>query len=121
MIITFTNTKGGTGKSNLSAHLAIWLHERGIKVALLDTDHEQATSSNWVRLAEPEPEQAFVVACHFGVGYETLVNHLAYGLREIRSSLAERLSSSDWSRFIHELRTQDRLGSRSLRWCRIPR
>jgi len=43
-------------------------------------------------IANPEPEQAFVVACHFGVGYETLVNHLAYGLRELRSSLAERLT-----------------------------
>src|SRR4051812_27240908 len=29
------------------------------------------------------PEQLFTVACHFGVGYLTLVNHLAYGLREI--------------------------------------
>jgi len=42
-------------------------------------------------IAAPEPEQAFVVACHFGVGYETLVNHLAYGLREIGTALAERL------------------------------
>ena len=53
MIITITNTKGGTGKSNLSAHLAIWLYERGISVALLDADHEQLTSSTWLKLAEP--------------------------------------------------------------------
>jgi chromosome partitioning protein len=53
VIITFTNTKGGTGKSNLSAHLAIWLYERGVNVALLDTDHEQVTSSTWIRRAEP--------------------------------------------------------------------
>ena len=35
-------------------------------------------------------DQIFVVACHFGVGYLTLVNHLAYGLREIdRSRVAD--------------------------------
>jgi Zn-dependent peptidase ImmA (M78 family) len=39
----------------------------------------------------PQPEQVFVVACHFGVGYQTLVNHLSYGLREIRTAQAEQL------------------------------
>jgi chromosome partitioning protein len=53
MIITITNTKGGTGKSNLSAHLAIWLRERRISVALLDTDVDQCTSSIWLKKAEP--------------------------------------------------------------------
>jgi hypothetical protein len=48
------------------------------------------TSRGW-SIAAPEPEQAFIVACHFGVGYLTLVNHLAYGLRAIRSALAEQL------------------------------
>src|SRR5262245_32908607 len=47
-------------------------------------------SRGWA-IANPQPEQAFVVACHFGVGYLTLVNHLAYGLREIRPALAEQL------------------------------
>jgi chromosome partitioning protein len=53
MIITITNTKGGTGKSNLSAHLAVWLFERTFSVALLDTDVDQCTSSTWLKLAEP--------------------------------------------------------------------
>jgi IrrE N-terminal-like domain len=48
------------------------------------------TSRGWA-IANPQPVQAFVVACHFGVGYLTLVNHLAYGLRAIRSALAEQL------------------------------
>jgi IrrE N-terminal-like domain len=48
------------------------------------------TSRGW-SIANPEPVQAFVVACHFGVGYLTLVNHLAYGMRAIRSALAEQL------------------------------
>jgi hypothetical protein len=48
------------------------------------------TSRGWT-IANPDPQQAFTVACHFGVGYLTLVNHLAYGLRAIRFALAERL------------------------------
>lgn len=43
-------------------------------------------------IGSPTAEQVFVVACHFGVGYLTLVNHLAYGLREISSSMASTLS-----------------------------
>lgn len=52
MLITFCNTKGGVGKSTLASHLAILLHDRGYRVALLDAD-EQGTSSKWVRAAEP--------------------------------------------------------------------
>lgn len=53
MFIAFTNTKGGVGKSTLSCHLAIWLFDRGHRVALLDTD-PQGTSSEWMRRAEPQ-------------------------------------------------------------------
>lgn len=49
------------------------------------------TARGW-SFSSPEPEQAFVVACHFGVGYETLVKHMAYGLREISGSRAEQLA-----------------------------
>ena len=52
----------------------------------------QAFSVRGWSIANPKPEQAFVVACHFGVGYETLVNHLAYGLREIRHAQAEQMT-----------------------------
>ena len=48
------------------------------------------TSRAW-SIAAPEPEQAFIIACHFGVGYLTLVNHLAFGLRAIGSVRAEEL------------------------------
>lgn len=51
MLIVFTNTKGGVGKSTLAAHLVLWLHDQGIRVALLDTD-EQQTAARWVRGAE---------------------------------------------------------------------
>lgn len=40
------------GKSTLACHLAIWLHDRGETVALLDAD-PQATASEWIRIAEP--------------------------------------------------------------------
>jgi len=52
MLIAFTNTKGGVGKSTLASHLAIWLFDRGYSVALLDAD-EQQTAARWVKAAEP--------------------------------------------------------------------
>lgn len=55
MLIVLTNTKGGVGKSTLAAHLVLWLHDRGVRVALLDTD-EQQSAARWVRGAEPAVE-----------------------------------------------------------------
>lgn len=53
MFITFSNTKGGTGKSTLASHLAVWLFDKGVSVGFLDTD-EQGTSSKWILAAEPK-------------------------------------------------------------------
>src|SRR5262249_6183461 len=53
MNIVFANTKGGVGKSTLAVHLAVWLHDQGKKVALLDTD-KQRSSSHWIAEAEPK-------------------------------------------------------------------
>jgi chromosome partitioning protein len=52
MMILFTNTKGGVGKSTLATHLAVHLFEQGSKVALLDAD-DQRSSSIWTAEAEP--------------------------------------------------------------------
>lgn len=52
MLIIVTNTKGGVGKSTIAVHLAVWLFDQGLDVALLDTD-EQATASSWLSKAEP--------------------------------------------------------------------
>ena len=52
MNIVLANTKGGVGKSTLAVHLAVWLHDQGAKVALLDTD-KQRSSSPWAAEAEP--------------------------------------------------------------------
>jgi Zn-dependent peptidase ImmA (M78 family) len=42
-------------------------------------------------LKQATPEQLSVVACHFGVGYETIVSHLAYGLGAFSTGQAEKL------------------------------
>ena len=48
MIIAFVNQKGGVGKSTLSTHCAVWLQEKGYKVALYDAD-TQLSSSSWLK------------------------------------------------------------------------
>lgn len=53
MVILFSNTKGGVGKSTLAAHLVLFLLDRGSRVALIDAD-EQGSSSQWITEAEPE-------------------------------------------------------------------
>ncbi len=53
MIISFVNSKGGVGKTTLSVHTAVWLHERGLRVAVIDAD-EQASTSQWVAKAAPD-------------------------------------------------------------------
>lgn len=53
LVVTFCNTKGGTTKSSLSSLTALAICQRGLQVALLDTDHEQRTSSRWIQRAEP--------------------------------------------------------------------
>lgn len=53
MLIAFANSKGGVGKSTLAVHLAVWLLDRGKRVALLDAD-KQRSSSTWAEEAEPK-------------------------------------------------------------------
>lgn len=86
MLIVFTNTKGGVGKSTLASHLAIWLFDLGYRVALLDTD-EQQTAAQWVTAAEPS---ITVVAAH--------------GMDDIRKARTDLLAS-------HEIVVADSPGS----------
>lgn len=51
MFISLVSTKGGSGKSTIACHAAIWLHDQAQKVALLDTD-SQGTAAEWIRNAE---------------------------------------------------------------------
>jgi chromosome partitioning protein len=45
MIYVVANTKGGTGKTTIAVHLAVWLACRG-KCLLIDTD-KQASAASW--------------------------------------------------------------------------
>jgi hypothetical protein len=47
MLMELANEKGGVGKSTLAVHLAVWSYDRGMRVALLDTD-KQRSSSLWL-------------------------------------------------------------------------
>jgi chromosome partitioning protein len=58
MLIAMVNSKGGVGKSTLAVHFAVWLHECGYRVALLDCDL-QCSSSQW--MAEAESQVRIVV------------------------------------------------------------
>lgn len=53
MLTAFVGIKGGTGKSLLAAHAAAWLHDRGLRVGVLDAD-PQHTIRRWLARAEPE-------------------------------------------------------------------
>lgn len=53
MLFAFTNSKGGVGKSTLAVHAAVWLAEKGMRVALVDAD-VQGSSSVWLKEASPE-------------------------------------------------------------------
>ena len=51
MNILLAQTKGGVGKTTLATHLAIYLHDQGKKVALLDSD-VAASSYAWISEVE---------------------------------------------------------------------
>jgi chromosome partitioning protein len=50
--ISILNQGGGCGKSTLSVHLACWLVEQGLNVAVIDAD-TQGTTQAWLKLAAP--------------------------------------------------------------------
>ena len=66
MIIAVVNQKGGVGKTTLAVHLAVWLHERGKRVAFIDADG-QSSSTRWIRTAEPS------VALHTETGADAII------------------------------------------------
>lgn len=55
-VISLINEKGGSGKSTLSIMLAGWLHAKGRKVIVLDTDADQGSVCDWSKIeAEYRP------------------------------------------------------------------
>ena len=53
MVVSFVNAKGGVGKTTLAVSYAVWLKERGHRVAFIDAD-KQRLSSLWLAGVEPE-------------------------------------------------------------------
>jgi chromosome partitioning protein len=52
MLVAVLNNKGGVGKSTIAVHAAVWLQERGVKLAVLDAD-AQSSTSEWLSRAAP--------------------------------------------------------------------
>jgi Zn-dependent peptidase ImmA (M78 family) len=50
-----------------------------------------AFASRGLKIATATPEQVFIVACAFGVGYETLIAHMTYSLRMLDRNRATTL------------------------------
>lgn len=88
--LVFANSKGGVGKSTLAVHLAVWLFERGLKVALLDCDAQQSASV-WGREAEPQltiqiatsPETATEIAGNLSRLHEFVVIDAPGGMSDV--------------------------------------
>jgi Zn-dependent peptidase ImmA (M78 family) len=60
----------------------------------------------WVQ-ANPTPLQLFTIACQFGVGYDTLLSHMSYVLREISSGRRAELDRWGPQRIRRELLKED--------------
>ncbi|RMD88505.1 MAG: ParA family protein [Alphaproteobacteria bacterium] len=71
--ITVAQQKGGSGKTTLAAHLAVWFAREGRRVALLDTD-PQGSLGRWFMARRERtggaPGLDFATASAWGVGYE---------------------------------------------------
>ena len=94
MIVAMTNSKGGVGKSTLAVHLAVWLHEQGSRVALVDSD-VQSSSSVWLHEVAPEipifrlptPDDVLDQMPRLRVEFDHLVADGPAGLSEVTRTL----------------------------------
>ncbi|MDO4184505.1 MAG: division plane positioning ATPase MipZ [Rhodospirillales bacterium] len=97
-IITISNEKGGTGKSTVSMHLAIFLMQEGFKVAVVDMDGRQGTLSRYV-----ENRKKFAIQNHINLIIPQLVtvtpreNHAEYDnhISEIELAMNELAGQYD--------------------------
>ena len=66
-VLAFTNQKGGTGKTTLSANLAVLWSNSQYKVAVIDGDHQKSLS-NWIEARKKyygEKDIGFVVLPYY--------------------------------------------------------
>ncbi len=69
---------------------AVLMPALGVKRAFAQRGLDPKTAS---------PQQIYVVACSFGVGYTTLIGQLAYGYQLMSDARADELSKSRFPRF----------------------
>lgn len=81
--MSFVNTKGGVGKSFLSAHLAVWLADRGSRVALIDADDQQ-TASKWLSGSENHSVDIWILE---GASEEKRTEELRTLLNDLQDSV----------------------------------
>lgn len=94
MMIVFTNSKGGVGKSTLAVHCAAWLFDHGFTTALLDAD-KQRSSSAWLAEVEPQvtirtattAEECAVIAQELLRSHDFVVGDAPGGLEDLSRTL----------------------------------
>lgn len=94
MMIVLTNSKGGVGKSTLAVHTTIWLHDRGVRVALLDADKQQS-SSQWLHDADASvtvqtagtPDECLDAAVRLTESHDLVIGDGPAGLDELSRAL----------------------------------
>lgn len=94
MLIATTNSKGGVGKSTIAVHLAMWLHEKGKRVIVIDCDTQQSCS-RWLHRVNVEiptvqmgtPDEVFKYALDLENQAEIVIADGPAGLAELTRAL----------------------------------
>jgi chromosome partitioning protein len=94
VLIAATNSKGGVGKSTIAVHLAIWLHQQGKNVIVIDCDTQQSCS-RWLHRVNVEiptvqmgaPDEVFKYALDLEAQSEIVIADGLAGLAELTRAL----------------------------------
>jgi chromosome partitioning protein len=74
-IIVFGNEKGGTGKSTVAMHIAVYLLNNGFKVGTIDVDARQGTFTRYLENRRCSSTKGLALPEHFSVPKSALENH----------------------------------------------
>ena len=92
--MALTNSKGGVGKTTLAVHLAVWWHEHGRRVVVVDAD-AQGASSAWLQEAAPaipvrqlrSPDEILDAAPGLALDFDRVVLDGPAGLSEVTRAI----------------------------------